>query len=1070
MLLPAEYPLADAAEQALNSDYNRAELLKDRGRFSEAAELFEQVIEADPDHPRAFQGLVLALISEHGKAEGIRLSLEKFEGLAARWGRRGAIGDGLAYVHILNENWTEAKRALEGAAALDQERPTTLNFFGVALFNLGEKQRAARYYERSIEAAHRKGDPGTEGRAAANLGLIKFREGDYEAAHEYFWQAWQIGSAESLPAVEADSLYYLGCTATKMGAYEEALEYYEFCTIVSQGIGDWETEIGCLNNLGDLRRHHGEFDRGLTCFERAYRVAQEQNLESYEAMILTNMGRNYLDLGEFRDAERALRHSLSIARALGDKAREMVNTIHLASLHWEKGEYYSAIELYQKVAERAEPRQGFRKYFSAGCSGLGLVYHDLGEYSEALRYLDIAREIHKAGGDRLGEMADLNNIGMVYLDAGDLDRAVGYFDDALAIAREENDRKKLGTILGNLGSLHQKRGDMKKAGRCLLEALDIHNLIEYEKGIGMDEVLLGDLHVEMGDLAFADQCYRAALAISARGDFPEIAWRAHYGAGRAAEARGDEDLALDHYRKAIEAVESVVGRLHRREDRTGYLIEKAKVYEDLAALLLRRHHRDPEAGYAAETLAYIDRSRGHRIRDLFSKMELRFQDPERRSFYEREKDLTTRLKVLSSLISEGAPSESSAGQKRLKALTEKQKSASRELETMMEQLRKADPALFSRISPRIVSIEEVRKAIQDGEALIEYYFAGMKLHIFALTQDGLTVVESETGKQEIDGLLKDLRASIEMRGLDQADSKEEFIRTAHKLYAKLIAPVERQTEGKSLLSIIPCGSLHYLPFAALVKKEGDRTTFLIEEKTIAILPDHASLLSRLGRKESRAEKRGKVVGFGNSDGTLPSSEAEVKYLKTLFPGSEIYLRDQATEYQVKRRAPFSEILHLATHGKLVDGDPDSSHILLAPGLGEDGKLTIHEIYGLDLRDAKLVTLSACGTALGAGVRGDAMVSLTDSFHMAGASNVVATLWEVEDSVTGQIMQGFYRNLREMPEAKALRLAQLEVMQRPVEISEMRLRGFGAPVPVEELPAVHDYSHPFFWAPFVIIEK
>ena len=100
-----------------------------------------------------------------------------------------------------------------------------------------------------------------------------------------------------------------------------------------------------------------------------------------------------------------------------------------------------------------------------------------------------------------------------------------------------------------------------------------------------------------------------------------------------------------------------------------------------------------------------------------------------------------------------------------------------------------------------------------------------------------------------------------------------------------------------------------------------------------------------------------------------------------------------------------------------------------------------------------------------------MISLTDSFHLAGADAVVATLWEVEDAATGVVMETFYRNLRDHPVAEALRLAQLDLMReapKPNTTGSPRLRGFGPAVPRSGQPRDTDYSHPFYWAPYVLL--
>jgi CHAT domain-containing protein len=129
-------------------------------------------------------------------------------------------------------------------------------------------------------------------------------------------------------------------------------------------------------------------------------------------------------------------------------------------------------------------------------------------------------------------------------------------------------------------------------------------------------------------------------------------------------------------------------------------------------------------------------------------------------------------------------------------------------------------------------------------------------------------------------------------------------------------------------------------------------------------------------------------------------------------------------------------------------NPLFSWIDLAP-IGDDGRFEVHEIYGLEL-DARLVVLSACETGLGGGAltsapAGDDWVGLTRAFLTAGADNVLASLWRVEDLATARLMERFYADLlsgASLPEA-------LAASQR-------------------SLIRDQDTAHPFYWAGFSLV--
>jgi CHAT domain-containing protein len=109
-----------------------------------------------------------------------------------------------------------------------------------------------------------------------------------------------------------------------------------------------------------------------------------------------------------------------------------------------------------------------------------------------------------------------------------------------------------------------------------------------------------------------------------------------------------------------------------------------------------------------------------------------------------------------------------------------------------------------------------------------------------------------------------------------------------------------------------------------------------------------------------------------------------------------------------------DALHLASRGVLNKENPLFSYIKLGEDADSDGRLEVHEVFGLDLQ-ALTVVLSACETALGSGAfsdvpPGDDWVGLVRAFLFAGASNVVASLWRVDDRATALLMEHFYTGL------------------------------------------------------------
>jgi CHAT domain-containing protein len=149
----------------------------------------------------------------------------------------------------------------------------------------------------------------------------------------------------------------------------------------------------------------------------------------------------------------------------------------------------------------------------------------------------------------------------------------------------------------------------------------------------------------------------------------------------------------------------------------------------------------------------------------------------------------------------------------------------------------------------------------------------------------------------------------------------------------------------------------------------------------------------------------------------------------------------ATDFDASREAVLASslqqyrIVHFATHALVNTTRPSLSGIVLSlvtrQGEPQDGFLRLRDVYNLRL-GASLVVLSACQTALGQQIHGEGIVGLTRGFMHAGVPSVVASLWDVRDEQTSELMTRFYQRLlgERMPPAAALRAAQRSMLADP----------------------------------------
>jgi CHAT domain-containing protein len=295
---------------------------------------------------------------------------------------------------------------------------------------------------------------------------------------------------------------------------------------------------------------------------------------------------------------------------------------------------------------------------------------------------------------------------------------------------------------------------------------------------------------------------------------------------------------------------------------------------------------------------------------------------------------------------------------------------------------------------------------------------------------------------------------------------------ATELYQRLFAPFERKLAAATTVYIAPDGLLNLVPFARLKLADGrywgERQQLRLLQSGRDLTPSDPKEPARgllalggidFGAAATTATAAGKqsdsvvLAADSNLSGaitrsaanlergfkSLPASEEEANQVKELYTVSrrdesaEVWLGAHASKSRLMELPAPPRVLHLATHGFYR---PDATRepmlqagvaLAGANGKGADGILFALEAKGLNFEGTELVVLSACDTARGSLDYSEGVYGLVRAFRIAGARNVLVTLWPLGDGEARDFMEAFYRTLlsqsRSDP-AKALRETQL----------------------------------------------
>ncbi|WP_179228405.1 CHAT domain-containing protein [Leptolyngbya ohadii] len=315
----------------------------------------------------------------------------------------------------------------------------------------------------------------------------------------------------------------------------------------------------------------------------------------------------------------------------------------------------------------------------------------------------------------------------------------------------------------------------------------------------------------------------------------------------------------------------------------------------------------------------------------------------------------------------------------------------------------------------------------------------------------------------------------------QAVGKQLYDWLIQPLEAELQAKLAQQGQSMTHLVFAQDRILRYVPMAALF----DGENYLVERYILSTIL--SAELTDMDDRLTPGTDRNPMLALGLSQSVaglnpLPNVEEELDAIvrqasndpRGIYPGQD-FLNQDFTLPALSDNLRNSRIVHIATHGKFVAGQPEQSYLVM--GNGEP--LTIEQInsLGSDLRNVHLVVLSACETALGGpGADGIEVAGISSYFLAANrASAVMASLWLVNDASTSQLMQQFYQNLANgMTKADALRQAQLFLLNgnQPNPTGTDRtgnvtigIRDIRTGLPPEVSSRL---SHPYYWAPFILI--
>jgi len=878
------------------------------------------------------------------------------------------------------------------------------------------------------------------------------------------------------------------------GSREAAIEAYKDAIGMHQSALNMAYLADTYFNYGALLKSMDHLDEAKTQFIKSAEIYNSINERAHEASSLNSLGVTFSLLGKLNSALESLNTSL-ILRSGTNNSYYIAQTLNnIALTYWRKDDYQSASEYYEQsiialVAQdqlsaaeiiKLSVNQTLATYepsmVAATLNNLALTKSSLGQLDYAESAWRLARRLAEATGNRTRVAQIDQNLGKMYFQQGRLEQALEYLHQALAIHRELNNSYWIGETLTGIGNIYTAIDEHTSALDHYQQALDLNH--DHQQQYANTLTQMAWSNWQLGHIEIAKRQFQQAFDSFTSSAQPGSAAVVASKYGMLQYQTGDRQQALAAQARSV-AILDELGNLReaaRARSRLGQMLldqgRNMEAEKELqSALQAHRAVKDElfeldtltalsrvQAGVAALNSAKTATELAGRIRGRTTSTDIQTSfAASRRSAYEQYINL---------LIDNGDT---------LQAWLVSEQIRARSLSDLMQQSSHREHRLANIDQP--VNLLQLQQQLGHDTTLLSYFLGAERSHLWMIGQNDVRYHGLPPAAQ-----INDTASALAEALRHHRQSPSRIAHIAGQLGQMVLPPVSEHLRGRQLV-ISPDGGLQTIPFA-LLPLQPATANLLVASRSITYTPS-ARIFSRLSRQPLKTIDNILVLAdplthdqldvqpvFAHLDDRftqvmaqrsatraginldrLPGASMEAAAIQTMVRslsseqtiGTTLRTGEQASHHFVtSAELRDYDVIHFATHG-IVDADvPALSGLVLAKDARESGYLRPDDIAALQL-NAGLVVLSGCETGIGKSIAGEGLMSLSRPFLIAGARQVISSLWKVSDRATAELMERFYFHLLQEHQSpqQALQSAQQWMHEQP------------------------QWQHPNFWAGFVL---
>jgi CHAT domain-containing protein/Tfp pilus assembly protein PilF len=952
------------------------------------------------------------------------------------------------------------------SAALSAKR------LGTAYEQLGNLVRAVESYGEAFDLAQQSGDRLLEAELQGTLGTIQAFLGSDEGA----WKGAETNCQAALTLAkeigsDTERARAWNCFAEVNYARarpSEALSQHERAESILRQTGDRASLAQTLLGSGACHNDLDSFEIAEANFEEALAIWKSIGDQRGTALALVAIAHMQRKRSQFQFALNQFYAAEEMFERMGDTVTLALSRAGIASVYMDMGQYQNAVQFWN-LTLRSYEEAGFYNYVPDILEYLGLTKLALGDPDGALAHFNRALILSRQSGNTFGYALALRDLGYAHYAIDRPKAALEYLLQLLELDETIQNPRLRADALSDIGLVYSALGEPQRATDYLERALRRYEEASDRTGQARALFGLAKTHDGLGNLELARQYLETALEVtdSLRGEVVRQDMRASYVASVHEYFRLHVDLLMRTHRElpeaeldraAFQASERARARsllenlaatgVNLREGVDEHLIGKE---EELRGLLNEQYRRQTIQSEETET----DRA-AVRLADETHDLEAKYAQirAKIRASSPQYAALTSPKPLMvgdvQSQILDGDTTllEYSLGEERSYLWVVSSDAFfvyTLPARDQIDDLARQTYALLSR--PTVSRADEVR-----------YWNTAARLSEMILGP-AMAQIEDRRLIVVADGALRYVPFSA-LPKLGGHEARPVPMLVDHEIItlpsASALAVLRNETSDRPR----PTRTLAVL--ADPVFSDADPRLDLSKQSPTAAptngdriahaLPSSPALADRSndsGAAEWQLASIESVRAGGANLGRLPHTANEADRITKAVPDGDFF---KQVGFDANRKAALDpelsnyRIIHFATHARFNETEPGLSGLIFSQfddeGQSRDGFVRLHDIYDLHL-PAELVVLSACDTALGEDIEGEGIVGIVRGFMYAGSKRVVASLWQVADAATSELMNRFYVEMltNGLAPSDALRRAQLHIMNQP------------------------KWHHPFYWAAF-----